>query len=928
MKTGDVSGGTRSAFGYLYQYAATAEYYLRFLSEHPTASLLVEPTALVSRGLAADDDIVDFAVEVDARVVDKVQVKGSADPHGNQLYPGEAQEVLGRLSGCTTSTATLLTNRPLSSGLTEQCGRLEDADGAIAAFAHPASQTADGSPTRRILVDGRSIDDLAEALAERIRGLRGDHALSQGESSARIVATVLLNQIFRSAAGTVASRLTADEVMEIVRRPDAEIAHAIGSFDWGIPISGIPTFASTVPRVERLGEIFNAIGHPAQAQRPRVAVLSGMTGYGKSALAADYCHLHANSYEFICWIDCRDDTLIVSNVRRRTEELTRVRLGHRDDPAERFLAALAAHRGPWLIVFDGAAARRDIERFLPTRGNGSVLVTTTNETGWWPGIPRIDTGVFAPAEAVSCFASYAGLDSATEHVGITDIVERLGWMPLAVSMAGMYFGNAAGTVAELSQDYFAELDALEDEGAVPPGVDNKTAYAAIDHAVRHLGAGIGPRSSLDVRMAQALLQRASLLAPDLIPLNYLIAATPESMLLQLGHFPDPEIADGATRRRYISIFRTQSIAHRAFLVDNVEPDSEVAETIEIHPLVQEIVRELFLRQIPPARLGDQLTMMMSVLIGWMSQMRHRNAFFAVDQLAAHAEQLLRVILQVSRFEFHQPEQVTMFKYTRSMLQLELATCRMSRGDFTSSVNLARTVLLDLAELPRDRVRDVMALVAVSSIVVDLSIAGSSAATMRPFAQLAVRILLSCESFGGKAATAAYDRAYLLRSFLTNRERYRRDSQLAQAVEVIAAVITRDPSDEIRPNAVMDRINELVEARDLDSAEALIPLMRDGANVHDAVTVRCLEAVIALHRGNFDSALTELERLLALELYETHLAVPLGMGLANVVHAIEELLAVPLGPTSELSAVANRIRLRVNELHAKLVATDITHTVPR
>ena len=318
---------------------------------------------------------------------------------------------------------------------------------------------------------------------------------------------------------------------------------------------------------------------------------------------------------------------------------------------------------------------------------------------------------------------------------------------------GSVLRQRCGTVAELSQDYFAELDALEDEGAVPPGVD-KTAYAAIDHAVRHLGAGIGPSSTLDVRMAQALLQRASLLAPDLIPLNYLIAATPESMLLQLGRFPDPEIADGATRRRYISIFRTQSIAHRVLLVDDVEADIDVAETIEIHPLVHEIVRELFLREIPPARLGEQLTMMMSVLIGWMSQMRHRNAFFAVDQLASHADQLLRVILQVSRFEFHQPDHVTMFKYTRSMLQLELATCRMSRGDFTSSVNLARTVLLDLAELPRDRVRDVMALVAVSSIVVDLSTAGSSAATMRPFAQLAARILLSCESFGGKAATAA------------------------------------------------------------------------------------------------------------------------------------------------------------------------------
>ena len=267
--SGDVSGGTRSAFGYLYQYVASAEYYLRSLSEHPTAALLVEPTALASRGLAADDDIVDFAVEVDAVVVDKVQVKGSADPLGHQLYPGEAQTVLDRLSGSSTSTATLLTNRSLSSGLNQQCGRLDDADGPTAAFAHPASDASDAPPTRRIIVDGRSIDDLAEALAERIRQLRGDHALSQGESSARIVAAVLLNRIFRSAAGSGASRLTAREVMEIIRRPDAEIAHATGSFDWGIAINGIPTFASTVPRVERLNEIFDAIGHPAQAQRPR-----------------------------------------------------------------------------------------------------------------------------------------------------------------------------------------------------------------------------------------------------------------------------------------------------------------------------------------------------------------------------------------------------------------------------------------------------------------------------------------------------------------------------------------------------------------------------------------------------------------------------------------------------------------------------------
>lgn len=79
-----------------------------------------------------------------------------------------------------------------------------------------------------LIVDGRNIDDLADALAERIRRLRGDHALSQGASSAHR-RHLPAERIFRSAAGAAASRLTAREVMESRRRPDAEIAHATSS---------------------------------------------------------------------------------------------------------------------------------------------------------------------------------------------------------------------------------------------------------------------------------------------------------------------------------------------------------------------------------------------------------------------------------------------------------------------------------------------------------------------------------------------------------------------------------------------------------------------------------------------------------------------------------------------------------------------------
>ena len=50
-----------------------------------------------------------------------------------------------------------------------------------------------------------------------------------------------------------------------------------------------------------------------------------------------------------------------------------------------------------------------------------------------------------------------------------------------------------------------------------------------------------------------------------------------------------------------------------------------------------------------------------------------------------------------------------------------------------------------------------------------------------------------------------------------------------------------------------------------------------------------------------------------------------MGLANVVRAIDELLTAPAAPTADLAAAADRIRLRVNELHAQLVANDSTHS---
>src|SRR6476659_3069926 len=95
--------------------------------------------------------------------------------------------------------------------------------------------------------------------------------------------------------------------------------------------------------------LFSGTRCPSPARRPAC---------GKSALAAHFCHLYRNSYEFICRIPCSDPSLIGSEVRRIAQELTQTEIPADIDPSGRFREALASHKGPWLFVFIGGRPPR------------------------------------------------------------------------------------------------------------------------------------------------------------------------------------------------------------------------------------------------------------------------------------------------------------------------------------------------------------------------------------------------------------------------------------------------------------------------------------------------------------------------------------------------------------------------------------------
>ncbi|TDZ96337.1 NB-ARC domain-containing protein [Mycobacteroides salmoniphilum] len=907
-----MAGGNQSAWGYRYQYLATIERFLRYLRDHlgelANIALLVEPTNLATLGFAQDDDIVDFAIENDEVVVERTQVKSSRDPSQNRLAPLESDRVFQRLEGVEASRSVLLTNRPLGPGLEERCVLASSTD-IQDEWSH---YIADGV----IVVDKRSFEDLATSIEDMIRQFRQDQHLGLSDVSCRVIAKLLLDRVFQSATGDAPSRFDALAFVKFLSMPDNEIAHTVGNFDWGIPVGGLPTLPPTVPRLALLEVMQATVGQLPEQHQPEILIAIGQTGYGKSALAAHFCHLNRTSYEFICWIPCGVPNLIVSEIRRLTEELTRTTIAPGVDPSGRFREALASHRGPWLVVFDSAAQRGDIERFLPTQGNGAVVVTTTNETGWWPEATTLAVEPFTEAEALACFASYSGLDSASSTgAAAREVVERLGYIPLAISMAGVYFRNANGTVEELSVGYFDQLDALDDIGSIPPGYEqNRTAFAAIEHAIRNLGVGLGASDTPDALAVERLLYRASLISPTLIPLNYLIASTPTYLDINLAYPPKPTFAEAGVLRRYVSIMRTQSIAQRLLMQRDDEELNEASETIEIHALVHEILRRIYLRQTSESQVGHHVIMMMHTLQGWIGEFRLGSLYFVVDQLISHAEALLEEFPTTASLCPVDAEQEVTACYVLNGLRLELSTCKIARGDVYASVNLAREALLELCSLPDGPIREAMALKAASSIVVDLCEGGIDADKLRIWAQYALLAATNCEALGASGASAAYGQAYTVRDSLTMRPAYLADEAIATVIAAFDEMLERDTSDEIRPSEVMRQLHKLLDSGELEGVEPLMATLRSVSNDFDKHVVDCMEVEIALRKGQFDQAFAAIEELLRQELHATYGARPLSRGLAAIWRTIEKMIADGGERTDELREMSPRIRARAEHWH--------------
>ncbi|KAI1073950.1 hypothetical protein F5B20DRAFT_574428 [Whalleya microplaca] len=179
-------------------------------------------------------------------------------------------------------------------------------------------------------------------------------------------------------------------------------------------------------------------------QSPKIAILQGMGGQGKTQLALRYCR-EARSrrrYDCIFWVDASTRASTIRGLEKISEEF--------GDNAQDSLGSdalialvkrkLTADNLSWLLVFDNYddPSLFDLRDYIPQGTSGNVLVTSRS-LGLKRIGPKVCVSGMTENEATELLLKQIdATEIETDQSAAADIVRRLGYLPLAIDQAGAY----------------------------------------------------------------------------------------------------------------------------------------------------------------------------------------------------------------------------------------------------------------------------------------------------------------------------------------------------------------------------------------------------------------------------------------------------------------------------------------------------------
>jgi tetratricopeptide (TPR) repeat protein len=432
-------------------------------------------------------------------------------------------------------------------GMSRQGGRPPAADCNLLWAASGGTCAYPGCQRKLVILDaGRwvTVGEIAHIHAHSPSGPRFDLSIS-GDKADSYANCLLLCRDHHRIVDSSPNEYSADLLREWKRSHEVSVQSTLEGSLAGSLASPPPLAHSFVARPQLEERIAAALD-----QDSKVAI-TGVSGSGKTQLAAHFLEHSANKYTFRWWVRASSRE-ILENDLAAIGSFIGIR-GVPNEPIEsvarRVVIELETRSG-WLLVVDDVADLSSVSDLLPRTSAGHVIVTTQN-AGWYGYGQPLAIPPFSSAEGRELLRSAPPARSSTDDV-LDEINSLFSGLPLAIAQAASYLAATGSSIEQykkLLEQRRSELLSRGNAGQHP------TLDASINVALSKLS-----------NNARQLLEMLSVLGPGSFNL--------ESTDDDIGNLLDDPLAieDALAELRSLSL---------------IERDGNIVVT---HELVQDLMR--------------------------------------------------------------------------------------------------------------------------------------------------------------------------------------------------------------------------------------------------------------------------------------------------------------------------------------------------
>ena len=248
---------------------------------------------------------------------------------------------------------------------------------------------------------------------------------------------------------------------------------------YSVPLRTLSTYVDRHELSSALEKKLHAGGNDTDS--PFALLIHGLGGTGKTQLALKYIEEYRDNYDPVLWIDAKSPEAVRSSFERCANAMqlhvdstpttgTELADNRTIQAVLRFLESRKSSDDKWLIVIDNADDFSwGLRTVLPQAGWGSLIITSQDSQAWrlFPKREKLQVDIMGPLEARAVFLHHLQWESVSVPSRVQllcdNIVRRLGYLALAVDLAGAYIGNEADQEKALAQylvDYGKHQDDL------------------------------------------------------------------------------------------------------------------------------------------------------------------------------------------------------------------------------------------------------------------------------------------------------------------------------------------------------------------------------------------------------------------------------------------------------------------------------------